>query len=132
MRLLDTTFLIDLLRGEQDALAKAKLIEKFRLFTTELNFFEIVVGIYSQKKGDYGAHLLKAEKLFSRLEILPFGHRSAIKAGQIAGELIRKGVQIDSHDCIMAGIALSNNCNIIVTRNKEHFERIKNIKVDCY
>jgi len=33
---------------------------------------------------------------------------------------------------MIAGIALSNNINTIITRDKEHFKRIEGIKVESY
>ena len=74
----------------------------------------------------------KLESLFNRFHILPFDHDSAIKSGEIAGELIRNGKTISDTDCMIAGTALANNINIIVTRDKEHFQRIKGIEVEGY
>lgn len=35
-------------------------------------------------------------------------------------------------DCLIAGTMLSHVVRKILTRNKDHFERIKNIKVEGY
>jgi predicted nucleic acid-binding protein len=70
--------------------------------------------------------------LFSRLHIFPFDHGSAIKAGAILGELVRKGMEIDSLDGMVAAIALTHGCNVIVTRNVKHFERIEGIDAEGY
>jgi len=55
-----------------------------------------------------------------------------MKAAEIHGELIAKGNKIDNTDSLIAAIALTNNINTIITRNKKHFERIKGIKVETY
>ncbi len=76
--------------------------------------------------------LKEAEMLFSRLDVFPFDHGSAIKAGAILGELIREGRVIDVMDGMIAAIALTHGCNVIVTRNVRHFERIEGIEVEEY
>jgi tRNA(fMet)-specific endonuclease VapC len=70
--------------------------------------------------------------LFNSLNVFPFDHASAIKAGAILGKLVRKGMKIDSLDGMIAAIALMHGCNVIVTRNVKHFERIEGIEVEGY
>ena len=133
MILLDTTFLIDLLRERKNAVNKAiELVGKDKLATTYVNIYELLLGVYSIKGIDHEKKLQDVEKLLDKLEVLTLNKESTINSAKISGELALKGQMIGDTDCIIAGIALSNNINIILTRDKEHFKRIKGIKIESY
>ena len=131
MKLLDTTFLIDFLKKEEGAIKKARELYNENLFTTEINVYEVVLGIYSLR-GDFTKELDKVEDLFQSLNLLGLNHNSSLAAAKIFGTLAKEGVIIDHNDCLTAAIALTNSITTIVTRNKEHFSRIKGIKVEGY
>lgn len=133
MKLVDTTFLIDLSKNKADAVKKSlELDEEPKVFCTEISVYEIILGVYAIKNIDYNKRLQKLESMFNNFHILTLDHNSAIKAGEIAGELIKTGKTISDADCMIAGIALSNNIITIITKDKEHFTRIKGIKVEGY
>lgn len=132
MKCVDTTFLIDLLRNDLGAVNKAKELDESGALTTEVNVFELVFGIYRIKHLNHKKHLEEAEKLFNRLVIFPLDHKSAVKAGEILGKLRSEGREIDIPDGMTAAISLANGCNVMVTRNAEHFRRIPQIKVEGY
>jgi len=133
MILLDTTFLIDLLKERKNAVDKAvELVVRDSLATTNINIYELLIGIFSIKDIDYGEKLRDAEKLFDRLNVLNLDRLSAIKAAKIGGELMQKGQMIGDTDNIIAGIAIANKIDIIITRDKEHFSRVKGIKAEGY
>lgn len=120
---LDTTFLIDLLRGEKAAsIMSERLDSEHVIFTTEVNVFEVALGIFANKDIDQEKDLLKAKELFRVLKILPLDHESAMEAGRIAGQLIRSGKQIDDNDCMTAAIAKTNGIDTILTRNERHYK----------
>lgn len=135
MKCLDTTYLIDFLSGDPDAIRFASNYDmKSPLVTTELNVFEVLVGIEmvqvgKRKREQWKA---KAEGLFNRLDVFTLERKGSIKAAEINGELTRKGVTIDAMDTLVAGISLSNACNEVVTRNIKHFSKIKDMKVIEY
>jgi len=132
MKCIDTTFLIDLLRGDSSAVKKAKELDETGAITTEVNVFELVFGIYRAKKLNHKKRLEEAEKLFSRLVIFPLDHKAAVRAGEILGRLCSEGREIDIPDGMTAAISLENGCNVVVTRNAEHFGRIPQIRVESY
>ncbi len=127
MKLLDTTFLIDLANGIKET--KPYLQEQL-LFTTSINMFEFVRGLYLKKipKNKY----LEIMELFELIRMLPLDDAGIIKSAEISAVLYNKGIPIDDGDCLIAGIALSRGITTIVTRNTDHFERIKGIKVEKY
>ena len=67
MILLDTTFLIDLLREKKNAISKAiELTDKSRLVTTYINVYEVLLGIYCIEGIDYEKKLYGAELLLDK------------------------------------------------------------------
>ena len=98
MKAVDTTFMIDILRNDKNALLKS----------------------------------MEFEVLLNKLTVLPLDHKAAIKAGQISGDLIKKGRMIDDIDCLTAGIILTNGCDTIITRNAKDFNRLEGLKVEGY
>ena len=129
--LLDTTLLIDFLRGKEEAINIIRKSQSNPLFTTEINVFEIITGTYLLEN-NIKEHLEKVNAMLSKLIVLEVNRNSAIEAGKIAATLIKEGKKIEETDCLIAGTALANGIKIIATRNKSHFERINNIKVLTY
>jgi tRNA(fMet)-specific endonuclease VapC len=130
MILVDSTVLIDFLRGKQKAIHAIQK-EEVVLYTTEINVFELVTGAHAGKKNQK-EHLERIFGMLSRMIILPLDRKATMKAGEIAGVLLRKGKRIEGNDCLIAGIALSNGITEILTKNTKHYERIDQLKVVCY
>ncbi len=129
--LLDSTILVDFLRGKNKAIEFIETHKKDTiLFTSEISVFELMVGahLYENKE----KHLEKVIELISQIEVLPLDRQASIKAGEIAGMLLRRGNKIESTDSLIAGIALTNGIHEIVTKNEKHFGRIQDIKIIVY
>ena len=133
MKLLDSTFLIDLLKNKEGAYKKLDDFKKEpALFVTMVNVFELVSGIYSISPKNNEKRLNELLKFFAAFEILDLCLDSAIKAGEIHGKLRSNGKEIDVGDSLIAGISLTNKVDTIITKNKKHFERIEGLKVEDY
>ena len=131
MKCLDATFLIDFLRNDRSAINKALEIKDDALVTTSINIFEVLLGIHRKRKSSEH-EMEQFKKLISKLDVLYFDTDASFISSKITADLISEGKEIDAMDCLTAGIMISKNCNAIVTRNKEHFQRIKWIKVEGY
>ena len=99
-------------------------IENDIVCTTTFNVFEVQIGTYSirdekMRKKSFD----KLNKVFKRINILPFLENDALKAAEIAGNLRREG-RIVGADAIIAAVAFNNGC-VVVTRNRSHFQWIK-------
>ena len=127
----DTTLLIDFLRGKQPAIDLVQEIESKPLFTSEINVFELIDGVY-YSGNNVEQHLERVLALLTKLIVLPFDRKSALKAGMISGILTREGKKIGETDCLIAGVALANGITKIITENKEHFERIPGVRIISY
>jgi predicted nucleic acid-binding protein len=131
MIMLDSTILIDFLRGVPAAVNKISKNDTRKMFTSDISLFELATGLcYS------GVSPLKTEDILTkdlaRFQVLPLTTKAAIQAGSIQGQLLHKGSRIGQSDALIAGIAKANNISTILTRNKKHFENIPGIKVVTY
>lgn len=128
--ILDTTFIIDLLKKKENALAKAQELEQSSLpvLSTTISVFELWQGLEDiQNK----AKKEQIEKFLSSIGLLYFDLESAKSAGTIYAELERRGELIEVEDSMIAGIAQTHGEGIL-TRNVNHFRRIKSISVETY
>ena len=130
MKSLDTTFLIDLLRGEAGAVERAgELDEEGGASTTAVNVFELSYGVYRGVK-DVERRLEEVKRVVSNLQVFPLEQRAAMKSAEIAGTLDREGGGIDPFDALIAGIVIVEGAECIVTKNVTHFERVPGLKVE--
>ena len=95
--------------------------------TTPVNAFELFLGAYLSERRD--ANLTVVRELLSNLELLEFDLRSCEEAGSIAAGLRSQGESVDVRDSMIAGIA-SRFEETLLTRNVEHFSRVKELKVE--
>lgn len=125
---LDTSFIIDFLKERKEAIEFMKKNTE-EVFTTEVNVFEIFIGIYT--KEDYEREEAIAIGFFNSIHVAS-SNGWGVKSAKILSVLIKDGNLIEENDCFIASIMLANGCERIITRNKKHFERIKGIKVISY
>ena len=127
MKVLDTTFLVDLVNGKKET---KKISNLPNLLTTQINMYEIIRGFFLKKipLNKY----LRIMEMFENIRVLPLNDHGILKSAEISASLINNGMVIEDADCLVAGIALSHGIKTIVTKNKKHFSRIKGIKVQTY
>ena len=128
MKVLDTTFLIDLLNGKREAESIAE--GEGEIFTTQVNMYEVIRGLFWRNISP--SRVARVMHLFGNIKVLPLNDPSIVKSAEISSELIKAGKKISDSDCLIAGIALSNGINTIVTDNVSHFSRIRGLKVETY
>ena len=123
MIVLDSTILIDILRGNIELDSVLKPTEKY--CTTLLNLQEVCFGLHQRERKAY-------ELLKETLIILDYTIDAVEISSNIYFQLEKKGKTIGKFDCIIAGIALTHNCNKILTKNAKHFSHIPGIKCITY
>jgi len=128
----DTTFLIDLFRGDRKALLLMEKLgrEKEHISTTVINIAELYRGAYLHK--DTEKKLREIEELENLLIILDMRRESAKIYGKLYSFLKEKGKIAKDRDILIAAIFLSYGENKIITRDKKHFEQIKELHVISY
>ena len=136
LKIFDTTFLIDLVKGDKGAAKKAEEVDTAGFFKaiSVVTVHEYLRGIYylfSHDKNLLKIKLEKAEAELIRFEILPYTYEIARKAAEIDAKLARDGTSISFSDIIIAATALHYKLTL-VTRNLKHFSRIPELATETY
>ena len=135
MKCLDTTYFIDLIRRPDKLKQITKKLDSEGIHaTTTINVYESLFGAFAIKSDKSDKMVKKLFSAFNKLQILEFNYKDAVLASEIGGKLKLQG-KIIGIDAIIAAISINNGCEAIVTRNKEHFDwinNIKNLKVEPY
>jgi predicted nucleic acid-binding protein len=129
--LADTTFLIDLMKADDKALAKAKELEAVSVpvLVGTPSIFELYVGVgLSVRTAEEREKVLDVLKSLTHL---PLDQQAATKAGLIYAQRSREGVEMDPEDAMLAGIAVENH-ETLLTRNRKHFSGIADLKLEAY
>jgi len=100
--LLDTTVLIDLLRGRPEAARRLQVLRGARdaPYACAVNVEETVRGLRPRE-------LALAQALFAGLRIAPLGAAEGWQAGEWRREFARRGRTLAQADCLVAAAALS-------------------------
>ncbi len=119
MIVLDTSALIDLFRGS-DEIRRAIGGD---VASTVVNYHEIFVGIKH--------HKAKAEerffrRFFSDIKILDLDLTAAERSSEIMGRLLTLGISVNAIDVLIAGIAVANGAETLITRDRD-FESIAKV-----
>ena len=69
------------------------------------------------------------KEIISRINIIPFGEKEALVAGDILADLRKTGQSIGIEDVLIAASALSNNL-VVVTANTRHFSKVKGLTAE--
>lgn len=119
MIILDTSALIDLFRGGNEI---QKVVDG-DVASTTISYHEIYVGIKH--------HKAKAEerffrRIFSDIKILDLDRSSAEKSSEIMSRLLMLEISVNAFDVLIAGIAVANGAEILITRDRD-FESIAKV-----
>jgi predicted nucleic acid-binding protein len=131
MKLVDTTFLIDLLRGDPSAVAVSEALEREGgAGTTSINLYELFTGIYHVAGSD--RRVEQAERMVSRLEVFSLDEASAKSAAAMTALQRRSGVPLDVLDTLIAATGAAHGCTTVITRNIRHYSKIPGIRAEPY
>lgn len=128
---LDTTFLIDVLRGNKEVQdMKDRLDWSGESITVAVpSVMEITKGLILGKNKPNEKQ--RSNELLSSILTLDLNRESAVLAGKIEADLVIRGECIDVEDVMIAAIAMVNN-EKLVTRNVNHFGRIRGLDIEGY
>ena len=123
----DTSIIVDVDRGKQDVIELCKkLTSTNSAFISTVSVSEILTGSYLRK--DYKNALKKAEKVLGQFRWVPLNGEVAKLVAELNAYLISKGQPIEYQDVAIAASFLMVCCDVLLTENKEHFERLPNLK----
>lgn len=131
MVLVDTTFLIDVMRGRDRAVDLLERLEKEgeTIAITTTTLFEFFRGLET-------VNLTAAEKrrvaeVVASRPVLPLNAAAAERAGRLDAQLWNAGEAIDPEDACIAGVALAQD-ETLVTRKAREFGRIGGLRLRTY
>ena len=130
MYLLDTNILSELIKKIPNKNLRGKLekIPSASLHTASICIMELRYGALRREDG--GALWSRMqESIISKLQVLTFGYKEALKAGEVLFTLHSIGQPIGIEDVLIGSIALSNGL-VVVTGNTKHFSRIPDLAVE--
>lgn len=128
--ILDTSFLVDVLRG--DAVVEETVATVDECGTAQVS----AVTVMELWEGIHLATATEDERaavgeLLEGLHELPFDRECATVAGEISAGLRDSGEPIDDADVMIAATARVHDVPV-VTRNVDHFERIDDLDLVAY
>lgn len=128
--ILDSTFLIDVLRGDSDV---AELIGEIDAtgtpFVSAVTVMELYEGIHLADASE--SERGEVRQLLTEVSELAFDRECALRSGRINADLVSSGEPIDETDVVIAATAIVNDYPV-VTRNVDHFDRIDDLEVVSY
>lgn len=130
MACLEITFLIDLLRGDENIKHLKDDLDKTEniLAVAAPSVMELWTGAILSNRS--ASEKIKISELLSSFTIFHLDEKSAKEAGEIEADLIKKGQIIDTEDIMIAGIAKSNG-EKLVTRD-QHYAKISGLNLIKY
>ena len=130
MAILETSIVIDLLKGNESAVKIYDELEQREmvLFVAAPTIMELWIGALMSKWPE--AEKEKINTFTRGVEVLPLDDRAARKAAEITHFLRKTGSQIQIQDVMIAAIA-ATACEAVVTRDSD-FARIPGLIVLKY
>lgn len=128
MASLETTILVDLLRGNPEAIARIRSLEAAGepKCTTAPAVAEMLIGAYR-----IGGHELEqAHALVDSLTLLEFDLEACHEVGQLGAALMARGEAMSSNDLLIAAISKRHGQRLI-TRDRG-FTRVRGLVVETY
>ena len=132
MIVLDSAFLIKIIRKHPGSIEILEELDQIPLYTTIINVYEIWYGFFKNKKINNDPKWNKEiknriENLLKKILILDLTKINVEVCAEIGGTLTRMGQDIGDKYSIITGIMKVNGLKKIITGNTEHFKRVDGI-----
>ncbi len=129
--ILDTSFLVALVRGDGAAAERADLLDRRReqQKLSSVTLLELYEGVHRARESEREREAV-LDVLDSKV-VVPADAAIMRRAGRISGSLYDRGEPIDREDCVIAASALSEG-EPVLTGNAAHFRRIDGLDVETY
>ncbi len=124
---IDSDILIYFLKGHTEIVNKLSSQPPETIFTTRINYTELLYGAYNSSK--IQQNLSKINAFLDVLTILEFDQKASAIFAEDKAKLKRQGMLIADMDLMIASITKAQDFSL-VTNNLKHFERIENLKLE--
>ena len=125
MILIDTTAAIDFLRGQRQVISRIKSLQSSgdAIGISSVSVFELLHPLRHRKLQEQE----RAVRSFvHQLSLLPLDSDAASESADIMGSLLRIGQPVNALDVLIAGTAVANGVELILSSD-EDFERISRV-----
>jgi len=124
--LLDSTFLIDIERQNEEAVAlvESLIANNEEIIISTVTTAEILTGAYFLGSRE---NLSEAKTLLAQFSSVPLDEGIADKIAQYLAFLLKNGNPIDFKDIAIAATFTVTKSDFLITQNKRHFEMIPEI-----
>ena len=125
--ILDSCFLIDLMAGDEAAIALLDdlVVDASPLSVSSLTVTEVGSGLRQE------AGIEQFDDVLDRLAVVPYRYEDARRAARLQRRLKSDGRQIGAVDVMIAATALGREGKV-VTRNVSEFRRVDGVRVVPY
>lgn len=125
--ILDTTFMVDLLRKKGGFLRVTEELEgrNAELYTTAINVYELRLGALKLSK------VKETDRFLKDVEVLPVDLAASIATSNLQYELSLKGQLLEHRDALIAGTAIANGIVAIVS-NDTDFKKVEKLEILTY
>lgn len=124
--LLDTDICVFFLRGKYNLANKIEAVGIENCFVSEITIAELLFG--AENSTDYEKHIKEVEFFEKNFKVITINSCLRLYAKEKA-KLRRKGTPVAEFDLLIGATAVANNFTM-VTRNRKHFEKISDIKIE--
>ena len=119
--IIDSDILIYFIKGKQEVVEKLLAIPPHNLYTTRINYAELIYGAYNSARVEKNLKVVRP--FLENFQILEFDKESSEVFAKTKAHLKKNGNIIADMDLMIASIALQHGFSL-VSNNIKHFERI--------
>ena len=119
MIVIDTSVAVGFLRGDPRSVSRLESEQKLTDFfgISAVSLFELLSPVYHRKLESQE----NAVKSFARqMKVLPLDAEAAEESAKIMGVLLRMGQSVNALDVLIAGSAVSNGAEKLLSRDKDY------------
>lgn len=129
--ILDTTFLIDVMRDDEAAVSRAADLERDRTpqRVPGIVVFELFIGVGHTDRT--AAETDRIEAVVDARPVLDLDEATLRKAGRIKGRLLAEDDDVGTGDVLVGATGVVHD-EPVLTRNEADFERIPGVEVRSY
>jgi predicted nucleic acid-binding protein len=128
-KLVDSSVIIAAERGHLDLWSRLEQFEEESLAVSAITCSELLHGVYrAATEAQRSRREAFVESLLARIPVVPFDTIAARIHARLSAQAATSGVQLGTHDLIIAATAMAMNFGVI-TRDTRSFPRIPGLEV---